>query len=49
MDQVDGVFEIIDKTTGYANRVSDRIIDTIAGFIGGILRKKKGRIEDEEE
>lgn len=49
MDQVDGVFEIIDKTTGYANHISDRIIDTIASFIGNIFRKKKGRIDDEEE
>ena len=49
IEKVDGVFEIIDKTSGYANKISDRIIDAIANFIGNILKKKKGRIEDEEE
>ena len=49
IDQVEGVFEIIDKTTGYADRISDRIIDTIANFIGNMFKKKKGKIEDEEE
>lgn len=49
MNQVDGVFEMIDKTTDYASSISDRIIDMIAGLIGGIFRKKKGKDENEEK
>lgn len=49
IDQVDGVFEMIDRTTTYANTISDRIIDAIASFIGNIFRKKRGRDEDEEK
>jgi uncharacterized protein YoxC len=49
IDQVDGVFEIIDRTTTYATTISDRIIDSIAGFIGNIFRKKRGRDEYEEK
>lgn len=47
MDKVDGVFNIIDKTTDYAATVSDKIINSIAGFVGGLLRKKKGSDDDE--
>lgn len=47
MNQVDGVFNIIDRTTSYANTIGDRIIDTIASFISNLFKKKKGNDEDE--
>lgn len=47
MSKVDGVFDIIDKTTDYASSISDKIIGAISGFINVLLRKKKGNDEDE--
>ncbi len=47
MESVNGVFNIIDKTSGFANNISDRIIDGIANLIGLIFKKKKGKDEDE--
>ena len=47
MKKVNGVFDIIDKTTDYASSISDKIIGTIANFVGTLLRKKKGNDEDE--
>ena len=44
---VDGVFNIIDRTTGVVNTISDRIIDRIAGFVGHVFRRKRGYDEDE--
>ena len=49
MNKVDGVFDIIDKTTDYASSISDKIIGAITGFIGTLLRKKKGNDQDEKE
>ena len=47
MNKVDGVFNIIDKTTDYASSISDKIISAIFGVVGGLLKKKKGNDEDE--
>ena len=47
MDKVDGVFNIIDKTTDYASSISDKIIGAISSFIGILFKKKKGNEEDE--
>ena len=47
MDKVDGVFDIIDKTADYASGISDKIISGISSFIGLLLRKKKGKSDDE--
>ena len=47
MNKVNGVFDMIDKTTDYASSISDKIIGTIANFVGTLLRKKKGNDEDE--
>lgn len=46
--KVNGVFDIIDKTTDYAASISDKIISGISGFIGMLLRKKKGNEEEDE-
>lgn len=47
MEKVDGVFEIIDKTTDYAASISDKIIGALSNFINSIFRKKKGKNENE--
>jgi len=47
MSKVDGVFDIIDKTTDYASSISDKIIGAISGFVNALLRKKKGNDENE--
>lgn len=47
MEKVDGVFNIIDKTTDYAAGVSDKIISGISNFLKMFLKKKKGNDENE--
>ena len=47
MKKVNGVFDIIDKTTDYASSISDKVIGAITSFVGALLRKKKGNDEDE--
>ena len=49
MNKVDGVFDIIDRTTDYASSISDKIIGAISNFIGILLRKKKGNDDNEQE
>ena len=46
MNKVDGVFDIIDKTTGYASNISEKITGVISSIIG-FLFKKKGNDENE--
>ena len=47
MSKVDGVFDIIDKTTNYATSISDKIFGGISSFINVLFRRKKGNDEDE--
>lgn len=47
MNKVNGVFEIIDKTTDYASTISDKIIGTLSNFVNSLFKKKKGKDEDE--
>ena len=49
MNKVDGIFDIIDRTTDYAATISDKFIGAISSFINVLLRKKKGKDEDEQE
>ena len=49
MGKVDGVFNIIDKTADYASSISDKIINSISGFINALIKRKKGKKEDEQE
>lgn len=48
MNKVDGVFDIIDKTTDYAASISDKIIGALSNFINVLFRKKKGKSDDDE-
>ena len=47
MNKVNGVFDIIDRTTDYACSISDKIITAISNFINGLLKKRKGNDLDE--
>ena len=49
INNVNGVFNIIDKTTDYASSISDKIIAIISNFISGKFKKKKGNDDNEEE
>ena len=49
MNKVDGVFDIIDKTTDYAATISDKIVGAITSFVGLLFKKKKGNDNDEQE
>ncbi len=48
MRKVNGVFEIIDKTTDYASTISDKIVNGISNFVNSLFKKKKGN-DDEDE
>ncbi len=47
MIKVDGLFDIIDRTTDYASNISDKIIGAISNAINFVFRRKRGRNEDE--
>ena len=47
MNKVNGVFDIIAKTTDYAATIGDKIIDGVSKAINFLIFKKKGRDEDE--
>ena len=47
MVKVDGLFNVIDNITDYAAGLSDRIIGGITNMINLLVRRKKGRDEDE--
>lgn len=47
MNKVNGVFEIIDKTTDYAATISDKIIGALSKFVNSLFKKKKGNDLDE--
>ncbi len=47
MIKVDGLFDIIDRTTDIASNFSDKIISGISNGINFIFRRKRGREEDE--
>ena len=47
MNKVNGIFNIIDKTTDYASTISDKIIGTLSKFINSLIYRKKGNDDDE--
>ena len=47
ISKVNGVFDIIDKTTDYASTISDKIIAAISNFINVLFKKKTGNDDDE--
>lgn len=47
MNKVDGIFDIIDRTTDYASSISDKIIIAISNFVNVLFKKKKGNDENE--
>ena len=47
MDQVSGVFNIIDKTTDFAASISDKVVGKISKFVELIFKRKRGNDLDE--
>ena len=47
MIKVDGLFDIIDRTTDAASHVSDKIISGISNAINFVFRRKRGNEDDE--
>ena len=42
MNKVNGVFDIIDKTTDYASSISDKLLNALSGLLSVFTKKKKG-------
>ena len=49
MSRINGVFDIIDKTTDYASLLSDKLLNAIYSVINVFTKKKKGIDKNEEE
>ena len=47
MVKVDGLFDIIDRTTDFASNISDKVISAVSNGINFIFRRKKGRGKNE--
>ena len=46
MKKVDGVFDLIDRNTDFANSMSDKIVNGISQFVNKIFKKKRGKIDE---
>ena len=42
INKVNGVFDIIDKTTDYASNISDKVLSALSGLLNVFTRRKKG-------
>ena len=49
MNKVDGVFNLIDKTTDIAASISDKVIGSLSKGLKMLFKKKKGSDTDGEE
>ena len=47
MTALDGVFDIIDKTTDYAASISDKITNGLTKLVSTFLKKRKGNDNNE--
>ena len=47
LDSLEGVFNIIDKTSSYATSIGDKIMGSISNFLNVLIGRKKGNDEDE--
>lgn len=48
MSKVNGIFDIIDRTTDFAASISDKIIGSLSKFVNVLMRKKKGKDKNEK-
>lgn len=46
MKKVDGIFNIIDRATDFANSVSDKVINGISGTINKVFKRKRGKKDE---
>ena len=49
ISSVDGLFNIIDKTTDYASLISDKLLGALYGLVSVFMKKKKGNDLNEEK
>ena len=49
MSSVDGLFNIIDKTTDYASLLSDKMLSALSSLLGFFMKRKKGNDSSEKE
>ena len=49
MSRINGIFDIIDKTTDYASLLSDKVLNGIYSLINVFTKRKKGNDKNEEE
>ena len=49
ISSVDGLFNIIDKTTDYASLFCDKILGTLYSLVSVFMKKKKGNDENEKK
>lgn len=49
VNSLNGLFNVIDFTTDKISAFSDKVVETIGGFISRIGRKKKSKCEMEED
>lgn len=42
MNKVNGIFDIIDKTTDYASNMSDKVLNAVSRLFNIFTRRKKG-------
>ena len=48
MEKINGVFEIVDRTTGAMGTIADKVIGGIGGLISKFFKNKKEKDEDYE-
>ena len=49
VNSLNGLFSVIDFTTDKISAFSDKVVDTVSGFIGKFARKKKMKYNESEE
>lgn len=45
--KLDGLVNLIDKTTDYASSINDKIVSKVSGFVYKIFKKRKEKNKDE--
>lgn len=46
-EQLNGVFDIVDRSSGVVNSVVNGVSEKVSGVVSHIIKKKKGMDEDE--
>lgn len=46
-EQLNGVFDIVDRSSGMVNSIVNGVSDKVSGIVSNIIKKKKGMDDDE--